>query len=45
MKAKIAFMTAWMLYGASVGFAAPAADSTEQQQRVKQQSRVYTRVK
>ncbi len=33
LKAKIIFMTAWMLYGASVGFAAPATDVTEQQQR------------
>lgn len=37
MKVKIVFMTAWMLYGASVALAAPAADITEQQQRAKQQ--------
>ena len=40
MKAKITFITVWMLCGINIAFAAPATDATdvtEQQQRAKQQ--------
>lgn len=50
LKAKVAFIAAWMLWGMNIALATPRADITEQQQRAKQQvmeqqSRVYTRVK
>lgn len=38
MKAKIAFIAAWMLCGVNIVLAAPATDVTEQQQRAKQQA-------
>jgi len=35
LKAKVAFIAAWMLWGMNIALAAPAADITEQQRAIR----------